>query len=124
MNSAPPHPSSGDERELRLTALLLGELSEADAAVLRLEIAANAELRKLHDELARTIGLVREARGASHEKTGPAVEPLTLSSDKRNRLLAAFKTVDRPQAQSTVVDKGTANLTATPAQVEKPLPAN
>ena len=96
MNSAPPHPSSGDERELRLTALLLGELSEADAAVLRLEIAANAELRKLHDELARTIGLVREARGASHEKTGPAVEPLTLSSDKRNRLLAAFKTVPLP----------------------------
>ncbi len=98
MNSAPPHPSSGDEREPPLTALLLGELSEADAAGLRQEIAANAELQKLHDELARTIGLVREAGVMLADDAGPAAEPLTLSAERREKLLATFKTVQLPVA--------------------------
>ncbi len=97
MNPQPPFPPH-DDLEARITALLLGELPETEAAALRREIAASAALQKLHDELARTIGLVREARGAADEKTGRPAEPLTLSSDKRDRLLAAFKTVPLPVA--------------------------
>ena len=97
MNPQPPFPPH-DDLEARITALLLGELPETEAAALRREIAASTALQKLHDELARTIGLVREARGAADEKTGPTAEPLTLSSDKRDRLLAAFKTVPLPVA--------------------------
>ncbi len=95
MNPQPPFPPH-DDLEARITALLLGELPETEAAALRREIAASTDLQKLHDELARTIGLVREARGTADEKAGPSAEPLTLSSDKRNRLLAAFKTVPLP----------------------------
>lgn len=98
MNPFSNNPPGQDDPELRITALLLGELSETAAAALRQEIAASAALQKLLAELARTIGLVREARGAADEKTGPTAEPLTLSSDKRNRLLAAFKTVPLPVA--------------------------
>lgn len=95
-------PSSGDDRELRLTALLLGELPEGEAAALREEIAANPELQKLHDELSRTIGLVREARNESPEVLGPSAEPLTLSTERREKLLASFKTVQLPTPSKKV----------------------
>ena len=98
MNPFSNNPPGQDDPELRITALLLGELSETAAAALREDISGSAALQKLHDELARTVGLVREARGAADEKTGPAAEPLTLSSEKRNRLFAAFKTVPLPVA--------------------------
>ncbi len=98
MNLSTPIPPPGDDRELRLTALLLGELTEAEAAVLRAETAADADLRKLHEELARTIGLVREAGAMSTDKAGPTAEPLKLSDERREKLLAAFKTVQLPVA--------------------------
>ena len=50
-----------EEMELRLTALLLGELSADEAAAVREAIAKDPELSKLHDDLKQTIHLVREA---------------------------------------------------------------
>ncbi len=82
-----------EEMETRLIALLLGELSEQEAAAWRAAIATNPELAKLHDRLQQTISLVREATA---KVTDPATEPgapLQLSEDRRERLLAHFKTV-------------------------------
>ena len=50
-----------EAREARITALLLGELPQAEADALRQEIARDAELSKLCERLSRTIGLVKEA---------------------------------------------------------------
>lgn len=95
MNPQPPFPPH-DDLEARITALLLGELPEAEAVALRAEIASAPALQKLHDELSRTIGLVREARNESPEVLGPSAEPLTLSAERREKLLASFKTVQLP----------------------------
>ena len=81
------------ELETRLTALLLGELSADDAELLRKLIAHDPELRKLHDQLKLTVELVGEtARGAAEAKAESAA-PLKLSSERREKLLARFKTV-------------------------------
>lgn len=81
----------GDDNEVRITALLLGELPDDEAAELREAIKQDADLAKLHDQLAGTLGLVREAATSDEES-----EPLQLSSERRARLLQAFKTV-RPK---------------------------
>lgn len=94
---------------MRLTALLLGQLSADEAAAMRQALAADPELQRWHDRLRQTIGLVREAvgpagagpsLGAGREagaegETTPATpaEPLRLSADRRAALLASFKTV-------------------------------
>lgn len=98
----PPFPNLPPENdpEIRITALLLGELSEPEAESLRREIASSPELQTLQTQLARTLGLLREARSASAEQAGPPTEPLTLSADKRDRLLAAFKTLPLPVPQT------------------------
>src|SRR5262245_21910485 len=82
-----------EEMELRVTALLLGELSADEAAVVREAIAKDPELAKLHDDLKQTIQLVRQAETSTSE---PAVEPAAapkLSTERREKLLAQFKTV-------------------------------
>lgn len=78
--------------EARLTALLLGELSADEAAAVRRALAQDAALTKLHDQLQATIGLVRETVAT---QAGPVAEqpPLKLSDDRREKLLAHFKTV-------------------------------
>ncbi len=78
--------------EARLTALLLSELSADEAAAVRRALAQDAELAKLHDRLQATIGLVRETVTTQAE---PAAEqpPLRLSDERREQLLAHFKTV-------------------------------
>jgi len=76
--------------EARITALLLGELPADEAELLRFTISQDTELQKLHDELASTIVLVRDvvkAPAAASEKS----EPLKLSADRREKLLATFK---------------------------------
>ena len=81
------------ELETRLTALLLGELSTDDAELLRKLIAHDPELTKLHEQLKLTVDLVREtARGAAEAKA-EFTAPLKLSSERREKLLARFKTV-------------------------------
>ncbi|MCL4785538.1 MAG: von Willebrand factor type A domain-containing protein [Verrucomicrobia bacterium] len=82
-----------EELELRLTALLLGELPEAEAAAWRAAIATNPELAKLHDRLKQTISLVREATAKVTEPAAEQATPLQLSEERREKLLAHFKTV-------------------------------
>ncbi len=98
------------ELEARLTALLLGELSADQAAALREIIAHDAALAGLHARLQQTIDLVRQTAGLQDygttgprekETTGPRDDgttrpqpaPLRLSEQRREKLLAHFKTV-------------------------------
>ena len=82
----PDQPSRG-EIEAKLTALLLGELPDEEARLLRWAIAHDVELAQLHDRLKVTIGLVREVTVKPTETI-----PLKLSDDRRKKLLAHFKT--------------------------------
>ena len=91
-----PDQPSREQIEARLTALLLGELPAAEAELLRWSIARDPELQKLHDQLKVTVGFVREAM---KNPAGAPVEretPLKLSPERRQKLLAHFKT-GRPQ---------------------------
>lgn len=81
-----------EELEARLTALLLGELSTDEAAAVRRALAQDAELAKLHDRLQATIGLVRETVTTQTERAAEQL-PLKLSDERREKLLAHFKTV-------------------------------
>ena len=82
-----------EEMETWLTSLLLGELSEGEAAAVRELIKHNPELAKLHGDLKSTIHLVREATVKSIEPTPAVQEQAKLSADRREKLLAQFKTV-------------------------------
>jgi Mg-chelatase subunit ChlD len=84
--------------EIRIVALLLGELSEAEAAELQARIDAEPSLRAVRDRLAATLGLVREAAQQPIETSGAPAEALKLPAEKRETLLAAFKTVRLPVA--------------------------
>ena len=102
MNPVPPQPPPPDP-ETRLTALLLGELSPEETAAVYAELAARPDQIQLLARLARTLPLVREAvRGAEAKPApdpataAPAPAPLRLSPERRQALLAAFKTVSPP----------------------------
>jgi Mg-chelatase subunit ChlD len=82
-----------EEMETRLIALLLGELPEAEAAAWSAAISSNPELAKLHDRLSQTISLVREATAKATEPASEQTAPLQLSEERREKLLAHFKTV-------------------------------
>ena len=81
-----------EELEARLTALLLGELSAEDAAALRHNIKQDPELARLENQLKETIGLVRQAAASKDEKTIEPAAALQLSAERREKLLASFKT--------------------------------
>src|SRR5437867_3328463 len=85
-----------EELELRLTALLVGELSAEEAAAWRAAISTNPELAKLHDRLKHAIDLVREVAASPSEPATAQATPLKLSEERRQKLLAHFKTV-RPK---------------------------
>lgn len=85
--------SPRDAMEARLTALLLGELSAEEEGTLRAALAQDAALAQLHERLARTLGLVREAAGSLREETTPAAEALRLSAERRGKLLQHFKVI-------------------------------
>src|SRR5688572_25088115 len=80
----------GEELELRITALLLGELSEDEASALRQTIAQDAELSRLHDRLKFAIELARETAAAPAEEEMARPGALKLAPERRARLLAAF----------------------------------
>jgi Mg-chelatase subunit ChlD len=88
---------SRDEIEVRLTALLLGELPAEEAELLRWAIAHDAELARLHERLKVTIGFVREVAANPTEAATASAVPLKLSEVRREKLLAHFKTI-APQA--------------------------
>src|SRR4051812_33963530 len=79
--------------ESKITALLLGELPEQEAAALRVSIAADPELSKLHDRLKLAIELVRETVATPLEAPSAPVEALKLSEERRGKLLESFKVV-------------------------------
>ena len=92
--------SPRNELEARLTALLLGELSAEEEASLRLVLAQDPELAQLHDQLARIMGLVRQAATSLEEEAAAPVEPLKLSSERRARLFQSLHGV-RPKELAT-----------------------
>jgi Mg-chelatase subunit ChlD len=101
-----PHPDPRDQLHARVTAWLLGELPPPEAAAMAERVRRDSELRRLADSLRRAIGLLRAASaapGSVTETTAPA-EPLQLAGERREKLLAHFKTVPLPQAKVTVVD--------------------
>ncbi len=77
MNSDSPL-TPREELEARLTALL------------------HAEMARLHDRLKQTLGLVRAAGTTPVQESGTRPDGLKLSAERREQLLAAFKTV-RPR---------------------------
>ena len=97
MNSDTPL-TPRQELEVRLTALLMGELPPEEAAALEAQIAGDAELAALHARLRRATELLREATALPDQPAPP--EPARLSSERRERLLAHFKTVTAPIASS------------------------
>src|SRR4051812_28146713 len=82
----PPH----ETLEVQITALLLGELSPADAASVRETIARNPQLQVLQDRLKQTIELVR-ATSSHADQSASAPGTSTLSSERRENLLQSFK---------------------------------
>ncbi len=91
MNSESSQPSP-DDREARLTALLLGELPVAEAESLHAEIAADAELAKVFRRLSLAHELTRETVRSPEPKELSKPEPLQLSAERRAALLGKFKT--------------------------------
>src|SRR6266542_1951197 len=92
MNEDAPKPPR-EQLETRLTALLLGELPAEDAAALREIMANDAPLAGLYERLQRAIDLVRETAARPMEQTAAQPAPLKLSDERRQKLLAHFKTV-------------------------------
>src|SRR5688572_18592132 len=86
-----------EERDARLTSLLLGELSPNEAEDLRQVIAADPELSRACARRERTIALLREAACRQHpagESSAPETQeniPVRLSDDRRQKLLETFR---------------------------------
>ena len=92
MNPETPKPNR-EEIEVRLTALLLGELPPSEAELLRWNIAQDTQLAQLHDRLKNAMNLVREVASHPEEPAAKPGAPLRLSDERRQKLLAHFKTV-------------------------------
>lgn len=88
-----PEKPSREEIEAKLTALLLGELPAEEAQLLRWAISQDAALAQLHERLKLTVGFVREVAAHPADATPAQTTPLKLSGEKREKLLAHFKTV-------------------------------
>ncbi len=93
-----PDKPSREEIEAKLTALLLGELPEEEARLLRWAIEHDAGLAKLYEQLKRTIGIVREVSVKPAESDSAESAALKLSGERREKLLAHFKT-PRPKVR-------------------------
>ena len=87
-----PEQPSREQIEARITALLLGELPEDEAVLLRWTLSRDPELSKLHDRLKTTIGLVRETVAHPAEAPVEKIVVRRLSEERRRRLLEHFKT--------------------------------
>ncbi len=82
-----------DELEASLTALILGELPADQAFTLGRAIERDAELSKLYERLKRTIELVRQTAASPTEELVSQSAPLKMGDQRRQQLLAHFKTV-------------------------------
>src|SRR4051794_35372177 len=90
MNSDFPKDSRA-ELELKLTALLLGELPADEAFTLGRAIEQDAELKKMYERLGQTVALVREIKIGEDHPTSQ--EPFKLSEGRREKLAKQFKTI-------------------------------
>ena len=83
--------------EASLTALLLGELPDAQARFLRQAIATDPEVAKTFETLKKTIDLIRETEASPVPE--PVAKPAApkLSDQRRQELLQRFKTVQPAQ---------------------------
>src|SRR5215213_5994167 len=84
-----------EERDARITSLLLGELPPNEAEELRAIIGTDAELARACVRRGRTISLLREAAAAQGQVEEPAeaavAAPARLSNERREKLLETFK---------------------------------
>jgi Mg-chelatase subunit ChlD len=92
-NNSDPQTDPRQEFEAKVTALLLGELPEAEAVELRQRIAQDPNLAKIHGRLQATIQLVKETVANPEEQAEAQPATLKLSEDRRQKLLAHFKTI-------------------------------
>src|SRR5262245_18912711 len=90
MPMSPDEPLTPDEElEIRITAMLMGELSSDEAAALRAQMTARPELTAMHDRLSAAFSLLRAA-----SRLADAVNesmPATLSHDRREQLFKRFR---------------------------------
>ena len=89
----PENPTPREELEARLTALLLGELPEAEAEALRAAISQDPALAALQARLEPTIAIVRETAATPATEAAEQSAPLQLSAERREKLFAHFKAV-------------------------------
>lgn len=82
-----------EQLEAKLTALLLGELPADEAIEIGKAMERDPELKALYEQLKVTIGLVRESSVQPTAETAAQLKPLKMSSERREKLLAQFKTV-------------------------------
>ncbi len=87
---------SPEEREARITALLLGELLPAEETQVRAALAADPELARVHDGLKRTVELLR-ATAVVDESALAGGAPTRLPDARRGKLLETFKKPALPQ---------------------------
>lgn len=80
-----------DAREARLTALLHDELPAAESEALQAELAADPALAALFRRLSLAHELARESVRSPEPKELNRPEPLQLSAERREALLAKFK---------------------------------
>ena len=92
MNSEKPL-TPREELEVRLTALLLGELSAEEAATFEEQIARDPELAATHARLRQAIELLREATAIPDLTAHPT--PAALSTERRQKLFQHFSNPER-----------------------------
>src|SRR5581483_2812324 len=96
----PDNPTPREQLEARLSALLLGELPADEATALLANIGEDAELAALYARLEKTILVVRDTAAQPATEAAEQSAPLKLSADRREKLLAHFKTIHLPTKES------------------------
>jgi Mg-chelatase subunit ChlD len=102
MNSDKPS-NPGEELEIKITALLMGELSSDEASALREQLAGNAELQSLHTRLTNAFDLLRAA--VPLDDKIEQITPARLSNERRERLLRRFKATAAPHPAIVPITK-------------------
>ena len=88
-----------EDLEIRLVAMLLGELSAPEADALRQELARDPELAQFYNQLQETIPLIREATATKPTADAVPAAQLRLTSPRRETLLGVLKTVPLPTVE-------------------------
>jgi Mg-chelatase subunit ChlD len=88
---------SPEERDARITALLLGELAADEANELLTAVASDAELARAFERRKQTIALLGVM--LADEADMPADAPTRLTDKRREKLLNSFKTSAQPRPQ-------------------------